>query len=135
MAWSTNQRRNLSSASGWTWWTRSSYQRGLPRVRGLVHEGLDDDHLAGEPAALDRSGTREAELRADDVRPLRVDGLAGDAELIPHREVGMDLVAVIGLERQVDGVVDQDLVAGGDARQRRELGLALAGDDDVVPER
>ena len=44
----------------------------------------------------------------------------------------MDLVAVVGLEGQVDGVVDQDLVAGGDARQRRELGLALPGHDDVA---
>ena len=105
---------------------------GLPRIGGLVHEGLDDDHLAGEPAALDRSGAGEAELGADDVRPLRVHRLAGDAELIPDREVGMDLVAVIGLEGQVDRVVDQDLVPGGDARQRRELGLALAGDDDVA---
>ena len=63
---------------------------------------------------------------------LRVDRLAALGELLPRLEVGVDLVAVHGLEGQVHRVVDGHLVADRDLGELLEVGLAHPDDDDVV---
>ena len=86
---------------------------------------------ANRPDGIEPEPWRDAE-RPDHVLPLRVDRLAAHRELVPHLEVGVHLVAVVGLEGEVHRVVDQHLVAGGELAEPLEVRLADAGDDDVA---
>ena len=57
---------------------QAAVEVGLVGVGGLVHEILDHDHLPGEPPGLDRARVPPGRARPDQLRPLRVDGLALD---------------------------------------------------------
>src|SRR4029079_12038044 len=61
------------------------------RVRGLVHDAVDDDHLPGEPARLDRARALTRVPRAEEERALRVDRFSCDLELPPRQVVGRGL--------------------------------------------
>ncbi len=85
---------------------------GLPGIGGLVHEAVHGDHLAVENAAL--IGVAFACLVvAREQWSLRIDRFAvGCAELVPDVELFRRvLVAVVGLRREVIGIVDFHRVA------------------------
>ena len=109
-----------------------------PGAGGLVHQGLGQDYLALDGSLLDR--TRAAEAGPHDVVPLRDGrGAVRLTELIPRVEgcIRRNLVAVIGLDRYVIGIVQCHHIPGTDGLQYRFHvihAIAHADGDAVAPD-
>src|SRR5579862_1389061 len=98
---------------------------GLLWIGDLVEQALDNDHLSAEAPRQEPGPVVSNEARAEQLRALRIDRVTCGAELVPRSVFRPGhLVAVVGLEGQIPGVVDQDVVTDRDPAQVLELFLA-----------
>ena len=96
---------------------------GLPGQSVDIHHRFQRDHLAVEPAVLDRACPVQRADRPDQDLALRVDRLAlAVPELVPSIHVRRrNLVAVIGLQSEIRRVVDSHFVASLNAVHHRRV--------------
>src|SRR5213594_2480538 len=87
---------------------------GLPGQGVDIHQALQHDHLAVEPAVVDGASRVEGADRADQDGALWVyRGAVGAPELVPAIHVGRrNIVAMMCLEGEIQRVVELYLVAG-----------------------